>query len=229
MIKNNFFGTVLVSLLILLLLIASFQMLGFGNDIKQIQKPDDINESLPKIKINNSDAVDSSLDKTKELMEGIQARPMFSSSRTPYLEPEIEVVIEDPPLEINELKAKLTAVVITSDNRYVMIHDELTNEKLIYKEGMPLEGEQGGWSLTEISPRKVLFTSEDNKTQELELEVFAAKGGASKASQSRTTSQANKADKEKQAKIEKKKTADDIRKKIAERRAKMRAEALQKQ
>lgn len=227
MIKNNLFGTILVILMVVFLLLASVQIVGIGSGIKEIVVAEDINEGLPKITaaVNNAN-LDEKIDNT-DLVNVINARPMFSDTRLPYIEEELEVTTEGEPEDIPELKAKLKGVVITPESSYAMIVDEITKNREVYTVGMPLDGEQGGWSLTEITQRKVVFTSEDNKTTELELEVFGGTAGPANKSAKKDVASTNKATKL-QEKLEKKKNADDIRKKIAERRAQMRAEALKK-
>jgi hypothetical protein len=108
-----------------------------------------------------------------------------------------------------------------------MILDNITNQRETYKIGMPLEGEQGGWTLTEIHNRRVVFTSDDEKSAELDLDVFSGKlkAGGNKRN---TKKDKKNADIKKLSRKDKKKNADDIRKKIAERRAQMRAEAAKK-
>ena len=227
MIKNNLFGTILIILMVIFLLFASVQMIGIGSGINEVVIAENINSDLPAVKgAIDSSQVDEKVDNT-QLVNLIMDRPMFSDTRLPIIESDEEVVEEEPPLEIEELKAKLMGVVITPENSYAMIVDEITNNSEVYTVGMPLEGEQGGWSLSEITQRKVVFTSEDNKTTELELEVFGGTSSSPSNSATPDVSGSNTTS-EIQEKIEKKKNADDIRKKIAERRAQMRADALKK-
>jgi type II secretory pathway component PulC len=227
MIKNNLFGTVLSLLLVIFLLFASVQMIGFGNDLDEIVVTDDINSDLPQVKESmEASETNEKVDHT-QLVNLIMDRPMFSDTRLPPIEVEDGPIEVESPLEIADLKAKLMGVVITPENSYAMIVDEITKNREVYSVGMPLEGEQGGWSLSEITQRKVVFTSEDNKTAELELEVFGGTAGTQSNSVAVEVSGAE-ATNEIQEQLDKKKNADDIRKKIAERRAQMRAEALKK-
>ncbi len=228
MIKNNLFGTILVVIMVLFLVVASIQMVGIGSRINKVVIPEDINADLPKVRnaVANTET-DEKVDNS-QLVDLIKKRPMFSDSRIPFVEDDESVVDENENVDIPELKAKLMGVVITPESSYAMIVDETTKNREVYTVGMPLEGEQGGWSLSEITQRKVVFTSEDNKTTELELEVFGGTAGpAGKSASSKKADNRNKSS-ENQEKLEKKKNADDIRKKIAERRAQMRADALKK-
>ena len=230
MIKNNLLGQILIGLLVLFLLISSIQMFGLGQGIDQVIVDEENQMNLPSVpydnpKEDNNDSVDG-----KKLLSSIVGRPMFSITRTPFvseepIDPEAEGVEE---AEINELQAKLTGVVvITPEHSYAMILDNVTNQRETYKIGMPLDGEQGGWTLSEIHSRKVVFISDDERTAELELEVFS---GKLKAGGKKKNIKKNKknADVKQLSRKDKKKNADDIRKKIAERRAQMRAEAAKK-
>jgi len=229
MVKNNLLGQILIGLLVLFLLISSIQMFGLGQGIDQVVIGEENQISVPEIPYNNQkEDAKQSID-GKKLISTIVNRPMFSLTRAPFVSEEpIDTEIEGSmEVEINELQAKLTGVVITPEHGYAMILDNITNQRETYKIGMPLEGEQGGWTLTEIHNRRVVFTSDDEKSAELELEVFSGKlksGGKNKNGKKNKKT----ADVKQLSRKDKKKNADDIRKKIAERRAQMRAEAAKK-
>lgn len=229
MIKNNLLGLVLIVLLVLFLLIGSIQLFGIGQGIDDVEIDPENQVVLPTVpRVDKAQEV-ISLDNAKQLIGKITERPMFSLDRTPYVAPEVnpeESSEGKDKVVIVEIKAKLTGVVITPDQSYAMILDNITNQRETYKVGMPLEGEQGGWTLTAIQNRKVVFTSDDDKIEELELEVF---GGTKVSAKGKNKGKANGNRNGKQlSRTDKKKNADDIRKKIAERRAQMRAEAAKK-
>ncbi|UXI67783.1 hypothetical protein [Tahibacter amnicola] len=98
----------------------------------------------------------------------VKQRPIFNEDRkpTPLVEDEVK-----PPVEINPLNITLTGVILTPDVQLAMVRDNAKNEALSLKIGMPLPGEQQGWTLAEIRPRAAVFKSADNKTSEVELEV----------------------------------------------------------
>ena len=233
MIKNNIFGQMLIGVIVILLLVSSIQMFGWGMGVDSVLIDEDSLSSLPVVpKTTASNEQASSVD-SKVMLEEIGKRPMFNSDRIPFVEAEV-VDVDDPgeKPDINELKAQLTGVVITPEQSYAMILDTTTNQRETYKVGMPLDGEQGGWTLNSIQSRKVTFVSDDDRTAELELEVYSkqlkaskqkGKGGSSKDRGSDSNSNTNNS-----SRNDKKKNADDIRKKIAERRAQMRAEAAKK-
>ncbi|MCF6318802.1 MAG: hypothetical protein L3J83_05935 [Proteobacteria bacterium] len=237
MMNNNFMGQLLVVTLVFFLLLSSVQMFGWGQGIDSVDLGEENMTALPAMPKATKQAKESSYQDKKILMESIYARPMFSTTREPFKEPEnISDGSEEDDEPVSELEAQLTGVVITPEQSYAMILDTTTNQRATYKVGMPLDGEQGGWTLDSIQSRKVVFISDDNKTEELELTVFsgglkagaARKKGKSKAKDKNEKEVAN-VDGNKESKKDKKKNADDIRKKIAERRAQMRADAAKKQ
>ena len=231
MLKNNLLGQILLGLLILMLLIGSL-LLFFGGEIDEVEiNPEDLTKlpAIPKPVGNNQN---NDLNDSKSLIAGIIARPMFSDTRQPFVEEEVTDE-NDPTKEnvvINEIKATVTGIVITPEQSYAMIVDSTTNQRMTYKVGMPLEGEQGGWTLNSIESRKVTFVSDDEKTAELELELFKGSVQAGKVAgkNRRNNKNAKGQNKKPPSRKDKKKNADDIRKKIAERRAQMRAEAAKK-
>ena len=230
MIKNNLLGQILIALLVLFLLISSIQMFGWGQGINEVKIDPENQIKLPVVPSGNaSNDLHDDQNNDKQLISNITNRPLFSDSRKPFVE-ELDTGDgenkDEEILAINELKAQLTGVVITPEHSYAMILDNLTNERETYKVGMPLNGEQGGWTLSEIHNRKVVFVSDDEKSEELELEVFSGKMMAGGAVKKGVAKGATK--RQNLSRKDKKKNADDIRKKIAERRAQMRAEAAKK-
>jgi hypothetical protein len=230
MIKNNLLGQILIALLVLFLLISSIQMFGWGQGINEVKIDVENQIKLPVVPSGNgSNDLNNNQNNDKQLVSNINNRPLFSDSRKPFVEEidaESEADKNEELLAVNELKAQLTGVVITPEHSYAMILDNLTNERETYKIGMPLNGEQGGWTLSEIHNRKVVFVSDDEKSEELELEVFSGKmmvGGLVKKGVAKGVTK-----RQNLSRKDKKKNADDIRKKIAERRAQMRAEAAKK-
>jgi len=219
----------------LFLLLSSAQMFGWGVGIDSVVADKELATNIPALPKGVQDAVEISQDDRKQMKEAINARPMFSNNRAPFLAEVEETTGEEDELPIPELKAELTGVVITPNQSYAMIHDTLTNQRNTYKVGMPLEGEQGAWILDSIQSRKVVFISDENEKEELELMVFngdlnAGAGTKSKPQLVAKLAGGQTSKKEsKDNKKDNKKSADDIRKKIAERRAKMRADAAKKQ
>lgn len=233
MIKNNLLAQMLIAIIVVLLLISSLQMFGWGKGVGNIAIQADNLEDIPKVPQVPVVNVDDTKVDDKMLLEEIAKRPVFNSDRLPFVEPIIEEIVEqsEQAIVINELKAQLTGVVITPEQSYAMILDTTTNQRQTYQVGMPLDGEQGGWTLNSIQSRKVTFVSDDEKIAELELEVYSQQLKTGKQKNNLANTAANdKNDPAENAtsREQKKKNADDIRKKIAERRAQMREEAAKK-
>ena len=235
MIKNNLLGQILIGVLVLLLMIAALQMLGIGSQIGAVQLGEEGQVSIPKIPRGINTQVDEEEVDLKKLVEVASVKPIFSTTREPFVGEVEEPKPEEPPVEIPELQAQITGVVITPENSYAVILDTNTNKRRPYKVGMPLDGELGGWTITSIQSRKVTFISDDEKTQELELKVSAGSKQAKPAKTATTNKTSASVKKGGVAsgnkplnRKDKKQNADDIRKKIAARRAQMRAEAANK-
>jgi len=75
-----------------------------------------------------------------------------------------EEVVETPEVE-------LMGVVITPSLRMVTLKKKDAEESLVAFEGMPIEGEFGGWQVTEIGPRMATLTSGNGEELLLELQV----------------------------------------------------------
>ena len=232
MLKNNLFGQILIGIVVLLLLIAAIQLLGVGSKIDAVQLNEEDQVSIPKLPSSiNQQETQEEVD-LKKLVEVATTKPIFSTTREPFVGEVVDVEPKDPPVEIPELKAQITGIVITPENSYAMILDTTTNKRNSYKVGMPLDGDLGGWTITSIQSRKVTFESDDEKTQELELKVGGGTAPSTplNARKKNAVTKAGEISKPNKplSRKDKKKNADDIRKKIAARRAQMRAEAANK-
>lgn len=234
MIKNNLIGQILIGIIVLFLLISSVQMFGWGLGVDSVSVDEDNLSSLPAVPKTATTTEQISSEDSKLMLEEIGKRPMFSLDRTPFVDPVVDDDVDpEKDFVVNELKAQLTGVVITPEQSYAMILDTTTNQRETYKVGMPLDGEQGGWTLNSIQSRKVTFVSDDDRTAELELEVYSKQLKAGKQANNKGSTRKNKTSgkdskNRDSSREDKKKNADDIRKKIAERRAQMRAEAAKK-
>lgn len=98
----------------------------------------------------------------------VRQRPIFNEDRKPT--PIVEDVKTDiaPPVPLN---ITLTGIVLTPDVKLAMVRDNAKNEAVSLRVGMPLPGEQQGWTLTEIRARSVVFRNTQDETSEVELEV----------------------------------------------------------
>ncbi|MDN5923920.1 MAG: hypothetical protein L0H70_02845, partial [Xanthomonadales bacterium] len=88
----------------------------------------------------------------------ITERPLFSMDRKPVAADEAQDPNAAPAPPPVPLQVTLTGVIITPDIKLAMLHDKTTNKSVSLREGMPLGGNQAGWTLVKIEPRKVTFS-----------------------------------------------------------------------
>jgi general secretion pathway protein N len=102
----------------------------------------------------------------------IEAKPIFNEDRKPTPETPDEPAAPPPPSA--PLNIALTGVVLTPQVRMALIQDKTRNVAVALKEGMPMPGDQGGWTLTEIKPRSVVFKETNGDEVEVELSTAVA-------------------------------------------------------
>ncbi len=229
--KNNLFTNTLLVLIGILLLLAAMQMFGWGRGTASLEAEVFDASTLNKLDVED---VETAVIDDKAIVQ-ITDAPLFSMDRTPYVAPpeDLEVEEKEPEIEAEPLKAKVTSIIITEENSYAMVFDELSRERITLKQGMPLPGDQGLWVVGDIKPRAVTFVAEGEEPVELELEVFSGQLGKATRNAAKNKGRnnkgknngknKNKSDSNKQK--AQKNSAEEIRKKIAERRAQMRANA----
>lgn len=100
------------------------------------------------------------------------ARPLFNDDRKPT--PETSDTPDVPPPPQVPLNIALTGIILTPQVSLAMVHDKLKNKDLALKEGMPMEGDQGGWTLTRINPRSAIFRETSGEEVEVELSTAVA-------------------------------------------------------
>ncbi|MDZ7791290.1 MAG: hypothetical protein U5L08_12525 [Xanthomonadales bacterium] len=171
----------------------------------------------------------------------IVERPVFFSDRqlpvveTPGDEEQMALEEEQEVEEVKDLEAAVAGIVITPELKLAMVSDEQAGKTFVLREGMSLEGEQAAWKLETIEPRMVSFVSVDGRKTDLELQVNTsgltvppsasrANEGQQEAQQQEAGQPAQPAD-ERQASDEARARAEEIRRRVAERRAELRAEA----
>jgi len=229
MLKNNPLALILFAITALLLALVVAQMAGWGRQPAAVQPgPADLS-AIPALR--HTEITPEPAARVA-LLEKITARPLLSPDRKPQeLESLAENAAETEESPVTDLKAQLTSVVITPESRYAIIMDTKSKKRLVLEQGMPLEGEQGAWVLSSIEPRKVVFSAGEGKTAELELDVFAKSLPATAANTRPPKKQKNN----RQGRIRNQGdsprgniSAEEIRRKIAERRAQLRAEAAKR-
>lgn len=142
-------------------------------------------------------------------------------------ESELADVSDEP---VGALRAQIAGIVITPEFKLAMINDETAKRTVVLREGMALEGEQAGWRLDEIAPRQAWFLAPDGTRTQLELEVntSALAGGAARAAAARQEARARQGDADEDDAAddpEARARAEEVRRRVAERRAQLRAEA----
>jgi general secretion pathway protein N len=160
----------------------------------------------------------------------VQAHPLFNEDRQPTpVGPDDgsdETTAPQSPLNI-----ALTGIVSTSTVKIAMVQDKARNQSLALKVGMPLEGDQAGWTLIEVKPRSVVFRSAANEKTEVELETAVAappkaptsRNSRTSPNQRGTTTNANTGNAAGSA--DNKRDSGDLAKRIEDRRRQMREDA----
>jgi general secretion pathway protein N len=95
-----------------------------------------------------------------EQFAAIRERPLFNPERRPELvevvlveNGETEPVDETPP----PLDVAITGIIITPEVRIAMVRPRGASESVVLREGMPLPGELGAWTLSRVLPRRAVF------------------------------------------------------------------------
>jgi general secretion pathway protein N len=107
-----------------------------------------------------------------------QERPLFNEDRKPSPdEPDDSGAPPAPPPV--PLNIALTGIVLTPDVRLAMVQDKAKSNSVALKEGMPMPGDQGGWTLTKINSRSAIFRESSGDEVEVELTTAVANPSAS--------------------------------------------------
>lgn len=109
------------------------------------------------------------------------ARPLFNDDRKPT--PDTPDTPDVPPPPKVPLNIALTGIILTPQLHLAMVHDKLKNKDMALKEGMPMDGDQGGWTLTQINPRSAVFR--ETSGEEVEVELSTAVAGPTPAANAR--------------------------------------------
>jgi general secretion pathway protein N len=72
------------------------------------------------------------------------------------------------------LNVSLTGVILSPLMHLAMIHDNAKNTAVALKEGMPLPGDLGGWTLTRVKERSAVFKETAGEEVEVELSTAVA-------------------------------------------------------
>lgn len=111
-----------------------------------------------------------------ERYQSIIERPLFSDSRRP---PVPETAAEEKPPEpvSAPLNVVVTSIVITKDRRIAIVTYPESKRSQAVSVGSALEGDQSGWRLTELQPRRAVFSGPGGARSDVDLRVFDGTGG----------------------------------------------------
>lgn len=164
----------------------------------------------------------------------ISQKPLFNESRIPDPTAGQEVdgdddKGDDPEVPIAEpLDVSVNGIIITPDLRLAIVTDNKTNTRMRVREGMPLEEEMAAWRLDSIEPRKLTFSDGDSKESIVEMAVDS-EGAPPPAPTARPAerNEENGGDGNDNSEPDatRAEQAEEIRRRVAERRAQLRAEA----
>jgi general secretion pathway protein N len=151
----------------LLLLLAFVLQIGFGRGYRWLPADEEV---APVV---NGSAIDRQAFKLPPQAEfaDITARPLFNEDRKPTPETVDAPVAAQPSTPLN---ISLTGVILTPQLHLAMIHDNAKNDPFSVREGMPLPGDLGGWTLTKVKERSALFKEASGDEVEVELTTAVA-------------------------------------------------------
>lgn len=96
----------------------------------------------------------------------VLARPLFNESRAPEIE---ETTDAGAAPATQPLTLALTGIILTRDLQIALVTDPAKNETERVRVGQPLAGERAGWTLVELKPRGAVFEGAGLGRTELEL------------------------------------------------------------
>ncbi len=169
--------------------------------------------------------------------EPLLQRPLFNPDRKPVEiadsgtqngEPGSDSVDNTPP---QPLEVVLRGVILLPEHRIALLEDSKGKHSMRVREGEPLKGDLSEWKLDQLHPRSARFIqTRTGREEEVKLQVY---GKPLPASSSGKTTKKPAATGKRENNPSKKGSAsgldpEEIRRKVAERRARLRAEAARK-
>lgn len=129
----------------------------------------------------------------------IKQRPLFNDDRKPIVGLSDELGEDDMLLDVEPvgpLKAKLTGVIITKEQRIAMLLDQGSKITVSAAEGESLDGDLSGWSVEKVEARNVSLINQQGEVADLELVMFTQSLGNAPDKPTRASKQrANNANK----------------------------------
>ncbi len=163
---------VLAAICGLLVLIALVQLAGYGRGYGWLP-PESSNDPSLSAEVDQTPLKIPAMSSFAE----VESRPLFNEDRKPTpLSEDTPGADEPPPVPLN---VTLTGVIIVRKSdarpelRIAMVRDNMRNESLALKVGMPLSGDQAGWILDSVEPRLATFKNANDEKAEIELNTSA--------------------------------------------------------
>jgi len=101
----------------------------------------------------------------------IDQRPLFNEDRKPSPDDSSDATPEAPPPSPLNISLTGTMLVGKPELHVAIIRENGKAQSIALKEGMPLPGDQGAWSLNRVKTRSAIFKSSSGEEVEVELAV----------------------------------------------------------
>lgn len=196
-------------------------MAGFGRGVPggTAGSPDE----LPALQLNETQVQLPGLDVYDDLAQ----RPLFAENRRPEPKEAIDAADAEPEVvPTAPLNVALTGIIHTPLARIALVRDNATGKALTLREQMPLPGDQGGWLVKAIEPRRVVFEDTGTQTEtSVDLAIGVAGTAPAASPKPSTPARAAAAPAAAPADDQVAQRAAEIRRRIEERRAQLRRDA----
>ena len=99
------------------------------------------------------------------------ARPLFNEDRKPSPDDETGAPADSPPPSPLNISLTGTVLVGKPELRIAIVRENGKAQSIALKEGMPLPGDQGAWTLNRVKSRSAIFKGSSGEEVEVELAV----------------------------------------------------------
>jgi general secretion pathway protein N len=113
----------------------------------------------------------------------IEQRPLFNDDRRPSPEDTADTAPDAPPPSPLNISLTGTLMAARPELRMAMVRENGKVQTVALKEGMPLPGDQSGWTLSQVKKRSAIFKSTTG--EEVEVELAMVNPGQNAGPQSR--------------------------------------------
>lgn len=110
-------------------------------------------------------------------------RPLFNDNRRPAADEGAEAPTDQPPPSPLNISLTGTLLIGKPESRTAMVRENGKVQTIALKEGMPLPGDQGTWTLSQVKKRSAVF--KNSAGEEVEVELALASAGQKAGPQSR--------------------------------------------